>query len=1017
MKKIIKIVGISVLILLVAGYLAFLFVLPYAVDLNKYEPQIEKAVQDNTGLNVDLEGLKIKSAWNSVGALIKKADFKYPEGEKFAQINNLEVDLSLWNLFLGKIKVNKVSADKVLANIEMNEKWKMENGKFPFTLHSSRFTFGNSLNIKTYRISFINGPDKYSIKGSDLKISDFILNEKIKIKTKGQLILKERKQISYDFSVLSEVFPEAKKHKTDIITVLEDLYKYNINADIKADLAVKKENINGFLNIDKLFFTVGNKTYPQSSLKLNFKGDKANINSSLHVDNKSKAIVSGILKTGKDKFVDLQVKSDEINIKDILLITKAMSKTLGLEKFKNINANGLLKADFSIKSDFKKVKSNGYLKIKDAIIFNNKLSLSSLNADVDFSQSFVQINNAKAKLNGQPINIKGNIDKNANANISVSADNLQLKSVLSALGKQDILNQNDISGLVTLKASLVGHLDKTTPKINIILDNINLKNKLNKIQVKLTKITVNSGKNINTGTAQISEIKIYPDNMNIIAIPKINLNFDDKNLSIQKTFLYVNDIKTELTGIVSNINSTPKLNNVSISIPNQISVPLKGYQGSNAILKGTVTLNGDINNPQISGEIDIPAVSIPSVSTYIKNFTIRFGEKIIVNCPHLQAVTSQAAFDAQIDKGFSKGIVVKNVNFNAKNIDLNYLIPIYKKLGQSSPINLTIINGKSTVQNFRTGGLVSNNISSDIALKKNVLELGNLHADAYLGKIAGDIKYDLQNSKIFLKLQGRGLSTNQTLTGLSGRDDDINGKLDFDGDVSMKGFSGKELILSLRGYNNFLISNGQMGMLGQLEHLIYAQNIVSNNVFRATLNVIAKAVSAKDTGVYKYIKGKMTFSNGRANIEWIKTAGPSMSLYITGRYYIPDNTASLIMLGRISDDVVSVLGPIGEFSMDKAVSSIPTFGDVTVHIINQFTTSPVYENTSEIPELTLKTDFKTKEFKVVIDGDIRKQTSVKSFKWLSRPKVNQINHEQYSPPQKQLPDTPEFVKKLPDFKE
>ncbi len=111
-----------------------------------------------------------------------------------------------------------------------------------------------------------------------------------------------------------------------------------------------------------------------------------------------------------------------------------------------------------------------------------------------------------------------------------------------------------------------------------------------------------------------------------------------------------------------------------------------------------------------------------------------------------------------------------------------------------------------------------------------------------------------------------------------------------------------------------------MGVLGKFEHLLYAQNIISNNVFKASLNLVAKALTVKNTGVYKYMKGNLTFSNGWANILWIKTAGPSMSLYTTGRYYIPDNVAHLTILGRISDDVVRVLGPIGEFSVDKAIS-------------------------------------------------------------------------------------------------
>ena len=190
-----------------------------------------------------------------------------------------------------------------------------------------------------------------------------------------------------------------------------------------------------------------------------------------------------------------------------------------------------------------------------------------------------------------------------------------------------------------------------------------------------------------------------------------------------------------------------------------------------------------------------------------------------------------------------------------------------------------------------------------------------------------------------------------------------------------------------------------MGTLGKLEHLLYAQNILSNNLFKTTINVIAKAVSVKNTGVFKYIKGKMTFSNGWANISSLKTSGPSMSMYVTGNYNLINNSPNLIILGRLSDDVVRLLGPIGDFSMDKMLSFIPKLGNITSYLINQITTNPEYENTSFIPDLTPKTELPTKEFKVILNGGIESQSSVKSFKWLSKPQaaISAPSQKVYSP--------------------
>lgn len=1031
-----KIILIIIISIFVISYLAFLFILPNFVDLNKASPKVAAALQEATGLDVNIKGLKLTTHWDlSVGALIKKADLKYPKGEKFAQIEGFKVKLKLIPLLWHNIAICKIDADKVLANLEVDD-----SGEFLLKkslIKKSPAIISPDLpdiSAKKYRISIINKENTYTLKGADLKISDFVLNKKIKIKTNGEVILNKRKQISYNIAILSEVFPANnanKDKKTDILKIFNDLYKYNINADINTDLTIKNKknatDIEGKINLDKISFTFGDKIFPASSLKLDFKGDKAKINSSLHIDKNSKAIISGVFKNGNGKSINLQVITDEINIKNLLQLIKAISKPLGIKKLQNINADGLLKADFNINSDFKKIKSNGYLKIKNASIIDKlyNVTLNSINTDVDFSQDTIKIKETKANLNREPITINGNIDRNANANISVLADKLQLKGLLLALRQTKILKENNIlKGDVSLNASLKGRLDKAQPKINITANNIDLENINSNARIKVTKAVIDSDKN--KGKAQISGLKVIPKAPVTISVPTLTLLFDNKNLNIENSYLYINNIKTKLSGKISNIKSKPNLDSLTIDIPNKISLPIKGYTDSSIILKGNLILSGDLYKPEIKGGFDIPLINIPSASTTLKNLVLEFDKDININCPQIQVANSSIALSAQANKDFSNGITAKNVHFFSDNIDLNLIVPVLRNLtrNQNSNMNLTILNGKNNIKRFKAGGVISTDVTSNIRMKNNILCLDTLYGNAYFGKFAGNASYDFVHKKTNLNIQGRGLSANQAMIGLTGRDDDIHGQLDFDSDISMSGFSKNTLLKSLSGELNFIISNGKMGMLGKFEHLLYAQNIVSNNIFKASLNLVAKALTVKNTGVYKYMKGKLTFNKGWTNISWIKTSGPSMSLYITGRVYLPESVANLVILGRISDDVVRILGPIGEFSVSKAISYIPKIGEISSYFVSQMTTNPNYENTSEIPYLTPKTEFPTKEFKVVIDGEVHKQSSVKSFKWLSSPKVQQIIIQPEVQPETQpkiqqngqTPETPEFINRLPDLK-
>lgn len=1025
--KALKIIGISTLLLLILMYLSFIFVLPYTIDLNKYSQEIASTIKKSTGLSVGLHGLKLKTAWNlSAGASIEKTDLRYPDETKFAQVNNLQIRLSLIPLIAGKFQLDKIYIEKILLNLDIDKNGRPlledifkqhKNRNLPYNLtYSSKLP---DIIIKKYRISFIDyqKENNYTIKGVHLDISDFILGEKIKIATKGELILNNKKQINYDIGLFSKNATKGKLINLNPMEIFEDLEKYNVKANIDTDLKIIEDKIDGQINIDKITCMFDGQTYPPSSLKLAFLGDKTKINASLHTASNSKAIVTGAFKRGNNKRLDLHVKSDKINLKDIIVISKPMLKTFGINKLRNIDANGILKADFDINSDFKKINSDGYLKIKNANINDKdyKAILSSINADIDFSRDTVILKQANAKLNNQPILISGTINKNAFANLSVTAKNLPLISVLIAAGQNKIINENQIlNGTINAEAILKGRLDKAIPKINILSQNINLKNKKTKTNIKLktAKIKINASKQ-GQGSSEFFDLKIYSQPSILISIPKSNFTFDNKRIIVPSTQLNLNGIKTNFYGNIVDLQSKPKLQSAMMSIPPQTITQINGYPGASASIIGSIKLDGEIENPKIIGEIKVPLIKMPSISTILKNLSIKIGNDILFNCPSMQIANSNMNINAVIKKEMLSGIIVKNVNFSAENLDLNNVIPALKTLPKSSNSEIVVLKGKNSIQNFKIGRITANNILSDVSVKNNILHLNNLSGTAYLGKIAGNISYDFNHKKTILNLQGRGLSANPALIAITGRNDAIRGVLDFDSNINIIGYSKNEIQRSLKGSTGFIISNGQMGALGKLEHLLYAQNIISNNLFRANLNTTIKALTVKNTGVYKYMKGKVTFSEGWANILWVKTSGPSMSLYMTGRYYLPNNTVSLIMLGRISNDVLRILGPIGEFSMNKVVTNIPKIGEITSFIANQFSTNPSYENISQIPPLTPKTEFPTKEFKVIIDGDVQKQSSVKSFKWLASPKVNKIEPQLIQEkPKEPLPD---FVKNLPDF--
>ena len=102
-----------------------------------------------------------------------------------------------------------------------------------------------------------------------------------------------------------------------------------------------------------------------------------------------------------------------------------------------------------------------------------------------------------------------------------------------------------------------------------------------------------------------------------------------------------------------------------------------------------------------------------------------------------------------------------------------------------------------------------------------------------------------------------------------------------------------------------------------------------------------------------------------------------------GKYWKHKKSTNLTILGRLDQSVVTLLGPLGELSVDKLLSAIPKFGTLTASIANSITSDPKGEKISEIPTLTNGGNA-YKDFKVIFNGGLESSNSIKSFKWLTK---------------------------------
>src|SRR5574344_199549 len=281
MKKLLPLF-LTFFLVLIGVYLSFLFVLPKYIDLDKYAPNLERAIYQKTDINVYMKNLHVKTSWDlKLSANVKKADL-FQQNTKFAQINDLNFKIALIPLLFKKIEISEIKSDKFIAIIKPDL---LDNFIKVDTKYDNGFKFSDNLpdvKINYYRITFLDPQNNYTIKGNYLRFCDFILSKKVKIKTNGKIILNEKNHIIYDVNVITEIFSNSKKtpkeNLSDLFNCFKNILKYNVFCSMKTDLNIKKNdnkpNLNGKIDISELKFICGGKKFPPSHVNLVFKDTK-----------------------------------------------------------------------------------------------------------------------------------------------------------------------------------------------------------------------------------------------------------------------------------------------------------------------------------------------------------------------------------------------------------------------------------------------------------------------------------------------------------------------------------------------------------------------------------------------------------------------------------------------------------------------------------------------------------------------------------------------------------------------
>lgn len=1086
MKKISK---YFVIILIFISLIVSICFIPFKAT--NFIPIIEEQVEKDLGVKVNIESLIFQ-----FGPLLKLKTpiihLMYNDGKKFAQLNNVKIFIDWVSLIKQSPRVDTLKAKNLIIQVTSQDEDLINLLNSIERLNKNRAT---NLKIKDYKFVYknYNNNENYILQGPELDLKRHKNSKNPKIITKGEFKINSQTYITYDFSLLPNIDLTNNCKEIKILPFLEQVRDLDFHSDVIADIKLYKDNndliqTSGFLNIDNISVLDRAQKDPKSFLYLTLWGNKASLLSNIYVSQNKKIYIEGMINNSKKRILDIKVKTDDIELKDLY---NKLKIAINFAPFKNITTlNGYLNADFSVKGDIEKIKSTGFIKIKNAEVLADGLEIKNINSDIDLSNNVITINNAIGYVNDAPLILKGKFDNEMN--LELLMNKVDLKYLLpSSYGVKD--------GIISLILNISGPIDKITHKENITIDNLKISNdayniSLDNFKYDTNKNNIASLKNIIFKTNITEEIKIPHANLTIdqdsIFIPdtdiympnsklvlkgvinnyktynydfvydfkgyinskdilqfknysnryplKLNISgnkasqninsqvllektdvFDESlllnfNAKLAKNILKIDDLSLNtfagdfLNDVKFNVKSSKKLlingtlenladpcfKNVRIFIPQLFNFKFKDTM---AQIKGDIFLNGKPEILDIVGQISLANLYNQTLQLSVNNCNLDFNKNnLIINAPLVKISDSAMGLNALVSTNLTNEILIKYLNIKSKFFNTDTFL-MYKDLPNFDKKPIIIQDGKfyseKVLTNLYQEHLYFDAFNSDFSLNGTNLLIKNISSELFNGKISGELNFDLKNEKFDMKLMTRGISAEPIFNIISIKKDSISGTMDLDSKI--KGSLTSKS--SLEGNIKFIVRNGRMGTLGKLEHLLYAQNVIADNMLRTTLSVVTKAITLKDTGLFKYLQGDIDINEGIATIKLLQSQGPLMSLYIKGQYDLLSNYARLVVLGRLGNEIITGLGAFGDFSFNKLLIMLTGEDEKQTVLIEDY---------EKIPQLYVKN---TKEFRSIIDGIIDKSSSVKSFNWVS--------YSEKSLRQKEVPlsetKIPDFVEALP----
>lgn len=790
---------------------------------------------------------------------------------------------------------------------------------------------------------------------------------------------------------LADVQGVANAILASVGTPVGELNKLKLQGGMVADLKLKSNlktiQSSGLLKISnaKINYSNGLVTINNFNSNVKFHDNNIAIQNTAGIIDNNKFEIKGNIDENANAAIKIIVPA--LNIKSI-----TENKDIKAQMSEVSSVNGKISAIVDLTGKLDKLNYKG-------IVTLNKMSLGlkSNPAKINFPIGKLNFDSEKAVLsipqlgvNSSSFAVNGLIPlKDKKEKINITARGKLKASDLAA-----IMNFSQVGkGSVPTVCNIL--MDKDSQRLTIQM----LNDAGNYVLVQTGGVSLlNAGLDLKGKTINLSDVGVYQAHSRVLS----------NNMASNMGGAQI----ASVTGAIRTLGKQAILDDIKVKILRPIKISLPVGQNATSDVTGNVNINGNTQNYNIQGDFVLVNTMIPTLHAKISKVTASLkNKKVMANVTGFSLKNTYLDGQLTMNATSFEPAIIESATINAKTFDLD---EVAKSLAVLSPpqkprkveyslyknneqhMNPVVIkSGKFYAKTFILNNVPCYDLHTDIVFDRyNIFKANNFSTATLKGVVNGDITYDVVTGLTSMDLKAKGIDV-----GLFGEKflnmpaDQINGIGYASGKLAFQGVTTDEIIRTMQGAVNVHVQNGEMGELGRIDYYLRAANILSNNVLSLSINRILNGVRLKRTGEFERAYGHLTFVKGGViRIDSFKTEGPRLSILLKGYVNNLNMQGSIDAYGRLSEDVVGILGPLGDFSIEKVMENVPVLNSLTQYTIGLLETNVSEAQRQEIPPLSIP-GASSQEFTAKINGDITKPSAVKSFRWI-RPYAPR---PQYSP--------------------